>query len=217
MDVLAAEGDGAYGRENAEVICSFGSSDYYLCVNIQRDDLLQELNQAQAELAIEEPDYLTKPVNLTQLEEMLLKTLPPEKIQKIEASETTPETEPETVLPEAIQALPQLDTEEGIDYCGDTEDYLEALKIWHASAEEKAKNLEILLQEDNLNEYTLLVHSMKSMLRSIGANELSDRAAALEAAAGKEDVTTLRRDTHGFTDQIRELREVLKVSLSHAD
>ena len=58
VDILAAEGDGAYGRNHAEVLCSFGASDYYLCVNIQRPDLLGELNTAQAQLAVEEPNYL---------------------------------------------------------------------------------------------------------------------------------------------------------------
>ena len=58
IDVLAAEGDGAYGRDTAEVTVSFGSSDYYLCVTASRPDLLAELDVAQAQLAVEEPDYL---------------------------------------------------------------------------------------------------------------------------------------------------------------
>ncbi|MBR2280891.1 MAG: response regulator [Ruminococcus sp.] len=58
MDVLAAEGDGAYGRQNAEIICSFGSSDYYLCVSKKRKDLLDELNTAQLMLSAEEPNYI---------------------------------------------------------------------------------------------------------------------------------------------------------------
>ncbi|MBO4330783.1 MAG: transporter substrate-binding domain-containing protein, partial [Oscillospiraceae bacterium] len=59
VDVLAAESDGAHGREHAEVLTVFGSSDYYLCVSIDRPDLLEELNSAQALLAAEEPDYLS--------------------------------------------------------------------------------------------------------------------------------------------------------------
>ena len=47
VDVLAAEGDGAYGRSDAEVIGSLGSSDYFLCVNVKRPDLLAKLNEAQ--------------------------------------------------------------------------------------------------------------------------------------------------------------------------
>ena len=58
VSVLAAESDGAYGRDHAEVLTAFGASEYYLCVNIQRPDLLAELNAAQAMLAAEEPNYL---------------------------------------------------------------------------------------------------------------------------------------------------------------
>lgn len=58
LDVLAAEGDGAYGRDGAEVVCPFGSSDYYLCVCRYRQDLLQELNSAQTQLSVEEPNYI---------------------------------------------------------------------------------------------------------------------------------------------------------------
>ena len=58
INVLAAESDGAHGREHAEVLSVFGTSDYYLCVNIRRTDLLTELNTAQTLLAAEEPNYL---------------------------------------------------------------------------------------------------------------------------------------------------------------
>lgn len=58
IDIAAVEGSGAYGRPNSEVVCSFGSADYYLCVNINRPDILEELNNAQALIAVEEPFYL---------------------------------------------------------------------------------------------------------------------------------------------------------------
>ena len=58
VDILAAESDGAYGREHSEVLTVFGTSDYYLCVNINRHDLLTKLNEAQTLLAAEEPNYL---------------------------------------------------------------------------------------------------------------------------------------------------------------
>ena len=58
IDILAAEGDGAYGREHAEILCPFGTSDYFLCVSRTRTDLLSQLNAAQAELAANEPNYI---------------------------------------------------------------------------------------------------------------------------------------------------------------
>ncbi|MBQ3481471.1 MAG: response regulator [Oscillospiraceae bacterium] len=59
LDVFAAESDGSYAREHAEVLCAFGASDYYLCVSAGRPDLLAELNEAQTLLAAEEPNYLS--------------------------------------------------------------------------------------------------------------------------------------------------------------
>ncbi|MBO7703368.1 MAG: response regulator [Solobacterium sp.] len=59
IDILAAEGDGAYGRSGAEVLTVFGTSDYFLCVSNRRSDLLEKLNEAQTQLAAEEPNYLS--------------------------------------------------------------------------------------------------------------------------------------------------------------
>lgn len=58
VDILAAEGDGAYGRDHAEVLFPFGDSNYYLCVSRYRSDILSELDTAQNMLAADEPDYL---------------------------------------------------------------------------------------------------------------------------------------------------------------
>ena len=58
VDMIAAESDGSSGREHSEVVTTFGASDYYLCVNKNRPDLLEELNLAQTLLAAEEPNYL---------------------------------------------------------------------------------------------------------------------------------------------------------------
>ncbi|WP_294413683.1 transporter substrate-binding domain-containing protein [uncultured Ruminococcus sp.] len=58
VDILAAEGDGAYGRDHAEVLFPFGDSNYYLCVSRYRSDILSELDTTQNMLAADEPDYL---------------------------------------------------------------------------------------------------------------------------------------------------------------
>ncbi len=59
IDLLATEGDGTYGRTHMEVLYVFGSTDYYLCTGKDRKDLLKELNIAQAQLASDEPDYIS--------------------------------------------------------------------------------------------------------------------------------------------------------------
>ena len=59
IDLLATEGDGTYGKHDAELLCYFGSTDYFLCVSKKKADLLKQLNQAQILMDIEEPNYLS--------------------------------------------------------------------------------------------------------------------------------------------------------------
>lgn len=58
IDLMATETDGTNDRNHAEVLVSFGSSDYYICVNREKGWLLKELNDAQNQLLSEEPDYI---------------------------------------------------------------------------------------------------------------------------------------------------------------
>ena len=59
IEVMVAESDGTQERPDTELLYAFGSSDYYLCVSIHRPDLLEELNEAQARLMTEEPNYIS--------------------------------------------------------------------------------------------------------------------------------------------------------------
>ena len=58
IDILVAESDGTNGRDSAEVLYPIGTSDYYLCVSRDRPALLEELNAAQAELLVDEPNFI---------------------------------------------------------------------------------------------------------------------------------------------------------------
>jgi signal transduction histidine kinase/response regulator of citrate/malate metabolism len=127
-------------------------------------------------------DYLTKPVTLFEIEQTLIKYLPYEKIHRLKKMpEEAAADEDEIQVPDEIEALEALDTEMGLDYCGDAEEYLEALKIYKDSAKEKSAKLRELTEATNREAVTLLVHSIKSTSRAIGAKELSAEAEELEA------------------------------------
>ena len=59
VDTLAGESDGIYDRSHAETLYSFGESDYYICTSKDRSDLLKEFNEAQKQLFLEYPDYIS--------------------------------------------------------------------------------------------------------------------------------------------------------------
>ena len=53
------EGDSSSYHENSEILYAFDQDDYYLCTNIKRPDILEELNAAQNEININEPGYIS--------------------------------------------------------------------------------------------------------------------------------------------------------------
>ncbi len=57
IDMMATEGSGTTYRKDYDVFLTFGLSDFYICVNKQKPELLQELNIAQEALFNDEPYY----------------------------------------------------------------------------------------------------------------------------------------------------------------
>ncbi len=59
VEILAAEGNGTNIRKNSEVLFAFATTDYYICVNKADSILLNDLNEAQNQLSLDEPYYLS--------------------------------------------------------------------------------------------------------------------------------------------------------------
>lgn len=160
-------------------------------------------------------DYLAKPVNSAGIEEILLKHINPEKIIKEEG--VTPEYSGEDTsadlsgekgaLPLGLFSIAGLDPTAGLDYCGDEEDYLEALSLFSGSVQERCRKLESALEADDTEELTLLTHSLKSMARAIGAAQISELARKLELAGREGDKEGLKTDIPGLLEMYRKLGE----------
>jgi len=142
-------------------------------------------------------DYLTKPVRGEQLEAMLLKYLPPERVTMSDAGASKDESDgalPAWLLSsEAMGNV--LDVEAGLQFCGSAEDYLAVLRVFQESAAEKADEIQRLFEAKDWKNYTTKVHALKSSARVIGAAELSDRAARLEDAGNRLYVEEIAADT----------------------
>ena len=65
------------------------------------------------------------------------------------------------------------------------------------------------LLEEDFKEYTVLVHSIKSSARMIGAISVSDRAKALESAAKENDIVYLKDIYPKFIKEYLELTEAV--------
>ena len=85
-----------------------------------------------------------------------------------------------------------IDKKVGVGYCnGDEEFYETLLSEYVSESNDKARLIKETYANKDWNNYGVYVHSLKSTSKMIGATELSEIAAELEAAAGKEDVATI--------------------------
>ncbi len=130
-------------------------------------------------------DYLSKPIEITQLEQMLVQYLPS---HKISVANVTKGVENSMVLKdqtcEDIGVF--LDRKVGYVYCGHNEEmYHEFLEIYCDGYKNKVQQLNENYDGENWKNYITHVHSLKSASLNIGAVKLSDFAAKIEKV-GKE-------------------------------
>ena len=114
-------------------------------------------------------DYLSKPIDPVVLEEMMLAYLPKEKTDGQSVSSAL----------DALSDQNAIDVETGLRRCGDPEIYLEVLKSYYNSMVETASSLNAFLEKNDLKNYGIKIHALKSSSRTVGADEAGEWAAAL--------------------------------------
>ena len=102
-----------------------------------------------------------------------------------------------------------IDVKTGIKNSEGVDAYLSLLKVFYESMNEVSEELERFYSEDDLKEYTIRIHSLKSSARIIGADDLGDEAQRLEDAGKKEDRIYIRDHHDSFMKKYRQLEEPL--------
>ncbi|MBO4347022.1 MAG: response regulator [Lachnospiraceae bacterium] len=141
-------------------------------------------------------DYLTKPIDVNALEKMMVKYLPEEKVEIVKEIENT-SREDSVFNDDNCDMLRRngVEPDIGMQYCQNDENfYLSVLTEYANSKEEKADFLQKNYSSENWKDYSIYVHSLKSTSKLIGAIELSDIAAKLEAAANAGEGELIRMD-----------------------
>lgn len=142
-------------------------------------------------------DYIPKPIDIKQMEDVLRRNIPEELLQEPEMNENSANenrncSDMETFLgkePEEPLFSVQVD---GIDYeqglslfAGDKEQYLEIVKSIAEEGRKLAHQMCMELAEQDFKNYTIHAHALKGITANIGANVFSGQARELEFA-GKE-------------------------------
>lgn len=152
-------------------------------------------------------DYLTKPIDADKLEEMLIRYLPEEKVVLSE-SEDEPREEEKT-LPEWLLKCEGIDAGEGVKNCGGSEEYISVLDRFYSTIGDKADEIETYYDNNDIKNYTIKVHALKSSARIIGAMDLSEKARLLEEAGNGNDIEYIKENTAELLNSYRSYEKIL--------
>ncbi len=141
-------------------------------------------------------DYLTKPIDSSALEKMLIRHLPENKV-KITMGNIVAAPSNIKLSTEDIRVLTAvgIKPEVGLRYCQNNDIlYRKLLKEYATVWPEKSEKIQTSLINEKWLDYAVHVHSLKSSSKMIGAEDLGEKAARLEAAADKKDIDTIKAE-----------------------
>ena len=162
-------------------------------------------------------DYLAKPIEASALEETVRKLLPPGKVHNegeysgedediLEFEALEPNASPDTMIPEALRQIRGLDIEEAMVHTGGSTTLLKEILTDIASGgRATAKDLRQSAEKQDYEQYRILSHSVKGLMATIGAREMSAAAKRHEYAARNGEYVYIEEHYGTFTRSYEDL------------
>ncbi|MDR1853334.1 MAG: response regulator [Azoarcus sp.] len=154
-------------------------------------------------------DFLSKPIEISRLDEILEKWVP--KAKRREVSSAVTKVENSGVRLPAIEGV---NVEFGLTQVGGSgKRYLNLLEVFRRDAEQRLTAL-TRPPEGEFKSFTTNVHALKSALANIGAQELSTSAAALEAAGHQGNLAYIEKHVDEFRASLIALNGIIDKALA---
>lgn len=151
--------------------------------------------------------YLSKPVTIEDFEKTLKQYLPEELIagkDDISKDDINNKENKYMTIDTAREIGLNVDSALVFAY-GDEDFYLELLTDYAKEASDRCAELTSYLEQGNLKDYEILVHSIKSSSKTVGADDLSELARDLEMAAKNGDLDYVRQHHDALVSGSEEL------------
>ena len=167
-------------------------------------------------------DFLSKPIDVSKLDEMLDRWIPEEKKEKWTDSKEQQShktgSNSQTGNSNSVIKFPAIagvDIEKGISMTGGTlNSYKQVLALICKDIDERMLFLLKELKEDTLPTFIIHIHSLKSATASIGASEVSSFAAKLEVAGKEGNIEFIRENIPNFIRQLTILKKDILATLT---
>jgi CheY-like chemotaxis protein/anti-sigma regulatory factor (Ser/Thr protein kinase) len=158
-------------------------------------------------------DFLSKPIDVSKLDEILNRWIPEEK-RTINNEQLTNRNSPVPNPQSPLLTIPGVDVQRGIAMTGGTIDaYRQVLSLFRKDAQDRLPLLQKALEADTLPAFVTHVHALKGASASIGAQEVSAQAAELETAGKAGNTAFIREYLPGFARQLEELTGEISAAL----
>ncbi len=141
-------------------------------------------------------DFVPKPIELRVILGVLKRWLPKEKIQPV-----TPHNGSANQNHTLSIEIESLDTKAALSLLGSEKLFWEVLKDYYQVIQKKAALIRELEQKEDLKNYTIEVHALKSASRQIGATFLADTAEQMEKAGNEGNLMLIHEITPGMLEQ----------------
>lgn len=143
-------------------------------------------------------DYLSKPVKGSDLEDMIIKFLPAEKVMTYSESDSERYQSDNTDIPGFLNA------KAGISFCcGDVSFYREVLRGFvHSGITERLGKYYSARDWEN---YSVCIHSIMGTALSIGAEELASKTAAMKNALKNDNISYIKEHHKSYYDSCEKL------------
>lgn len=157
-------------------------------------------------------DYLSKPIEAMNLENMIKKYLPKELVHEIEeVVEETQNLEEIEFLEEKLRPF-GIHLKQGLIYVeGELEQYVDMVKLFLRQSEARKEKMRGFLKEGNTEEYTIEVHALKSNGKMIGSREMSELAYEMEIQGRNGKLEYLRQNQAKLEEGWEELEQGLRI------
>ena len=152
-------------------------------------------------------DYITKPIDPEKLEELLLKHLPGELIEKSDDDEAAVDT---AKIPTLLYDIKEINTDIGVKNCGTVDNYISAIIAYARVVSEYTDEMESSWKSGNMKKLTTRIHSIKSTSKIIGADDLSELAKKLELAGIDGDKEKVGEGIDELISRYKTLGEALQ-------
>ena len=164
-------------------------------------------------------EYLSKPIDTERLGEVLSKWIPADKkedaIEEVESSENVvAEDDDEENLHNLLRHIEDVDYDKAMTLCGKSEDILiSVIEVYVKSYPQIKERIDKTYAEEDLKNYAIEVHGVKSSSRSVGNDVLGEMAYRLEIEAKDGNISYVKENHDEFYSKyeqfVNELKEII--------